>query len=364
MRTVILWLFTLFFVATASSEMDAASFKLVRRYGQPIKDRQKATAGRILFASWIDDDSIVFNSDAGSIVCLSIKDGKIKWSVNGVKEIEDWSVSRGANRLAYLAASRIYVVDGKDGRKIFESSGDDLARLMRIDSVLPSCLTLSPKNGRLIICSSSYSYGRNGYVLDPSYRKLLTTFDTDAWPHDVSLSPDGRYVSVIAYKNVLNVRDVTNNCDVFFRGSRIVVDPKTLWNPKTMTGSVPPIEIVIDGAFFSHIRYDGRKTVVYSEDGSSNASGEVFVRDLCSKQVNKFDAHNGHIEMDVDFNTRHIILTGTSRNLTLVDFDGRKLAHATAVTMQRNLCVEFSPSGKYVLVGSWDNTLSVFKIGE
>jgi len=363
MRRVILWLFALFFVATASSDMDAASFRLVRRYGEPIKDRQKATAGRILFASWIDDDSIVFNSDAGRIVRLSMKSAKIKWSIDDVKEIQDWSVSRGASRLAYLAKGRVYVVDCKDGSRIVELSGGDLARIMGIDSVDPCCLALSPKNGQLIVCNNSYSYGRNAYVLDPSYRKILRTCDTDAYPHDISLSRVGRYVSVIADKNVLNVRDVTKNCDVFFRGHRILIDPKTLWNPKTMTGSVPPIELVIDAPYFSHIRYDGRRTVVYSRDGGLSANGEVFVRDLCSRQVNNFDAGNGHIEMDVDFRSRRIILTGTSRNLTLVDFAGKKLAHATAVTMQGNLCVEFSPSGHYVLVGSWDNTLSVYKIG-
>jgi WD40 repeat protein len=81
-------------------------------------------------------------------------------------------------------------------------------------------------------------------------------------------------------------------------------------------------------------------------------------------KVQSFDGLNGHIELDVSFSTRRIALTGTSTDLTVLDFDGNVLAHKKNATMQRNLSVEFSPSADRILVGSWDNTLSVFSIRE
>ena len=51
-------------------------------------------------------------------------------------------------------------------------------------------------------------------------------------------------------------------------------------------------------------------------------------------------------------------------DLTVLDFDGHVVAHKKNVTMQRNASVEFSPAVDRILVGSWDNTLSVFSIAE
>lgn len=120
---------------------------------------------------------------------------------------------------------------------------------------------------------------------------------------------------------------------------------------------------VIDAPFFSHIRHDGAKTLICTRDNSWS-TGQVQVHDLVTKEVKAFDAANGHIEMDVDFQRRRIVLTGTSKGLLLTDFDGKVLANAKEATLQRNACVEFSPSGNRVLVGSWDNTVSVFEIVE
>jgi hypothetical protein len=68
--------------------------------------------------------------------------------------------------------------------------------------------------------------------------------------------------------------------------------------------------------------------------------------------------------MDVDFAKRRIVLTGTETGLTVVDFAGKEIAHLPKATLQRNTAVEFSPSGKQILVGSWDNTVSVFTLKE
>ena len=47
-----------------------------------------------------------------------------------------------------------------------------------------------------------------------------------------------------------------------------------------------------------------------------------------------------------------------------MDFTGAVLADLKDATLQRNACVEFSPSGKRIVVGSWDNAAYVFEIVE
>ena len=344
-------LLALLVIAIAPCRSSAIEFKLIHRHGKPIRDRDKAYKARILYASWIDEDNIAFISDTGRLNCLSVATGKIKWSIDGTKEIRDWSLSRKTKRLAYMTKNLICIVDCTTGKPLFAANRHRLARLLRVESVVPTCIALSPNDGRLFVCDFSFSYGRNGYVLDASYRKRVATFDVDARAGGLSVSPDGQRVALIAYEDVLSVRDLTKNRDVFFLGKRIVRKPESLTT-------------MIDTAFFSHIRHDGHRIVVYTQDSAGSGTGTVFVCNIATKKVKKLDARNGHIEVDVDYRAQRIVLTGTSTNLTLVDFDGKVLADAKAITTQRNLCVEFSPSGKRVLVGSWDNTLQVFKIVE
>jgi WD40 repeat protein len=75
-----------------------------------------------------------------------------------------------------------------------------------------------------------------------------------------------------------------------------------------------------------------------------------------------FDARNGHIEMDVDFQHERIALTGTSTNITLLSFAGEELVHLENAMPDRNACIEFSPSGDRLIVGCFDGTVAVFKL--
>jgi WD40 repeat protein len=146
------------------------------------------------------------------------------------------------------------------------------------------------------------------------------------------------------------LHDLTTDRDVFFRGQRIAKEPKSL-------------TITIDAPFFSHLRDSGSDTIVYTLDNSW-ATGSVYIHNISTKATKSFDARSGHIELDVSFPKRRIALTGTSTDLTVLDFDGKQVAHTTKATLQRNYSVEFSPDGERVLVVSGDNTLSIFSIAE
>lgn len=315
---------------------------------------QHGTAGPVEYASWVDDDHVVFFSNH-KVTCLSTDSGRVQWVVKDVGDITDWSVSRATKRLAYLEdtgefmnSKLINVIDCNSGRKTFTADRNRISRLLKLKFAIPSRIALAPDDGRLLVCMFSTFYGRNAYVLDPSHTKVQTSFQIDASPKEVSISPNGKRVSIIADDEVLCIRDLLNNRDVFFRGTRIKEKPDSIVG-------------TIDGPFFSHFRDSGDDLLVYTLDNSW-ATGWVYVYNLKSRRASSFDAHNGHIELDVSFETKRIAVTGTSTDLTLLDFDGNVLSSKSDATMQRNLCVEFSPSTDRILVGSCDNTLSVCSI--
>ncbi len=328
----------------------AADIDLVFRHGEPIKDRKAAWAGHIEFASWIDDELIVYLS-RGDVTCISTKTRRIQWVVRNVGKNPDWSISRDTKRLALLTDNdTTSVIDCNSGKFIFTADRTRMAKMLGLDFAIPFRIAIAPDDGRLIVCTFSTFYGRNAYILDPSYTKTLSSFDIDASPNEVSVSSNGERVAVIADNDVLCVRDLRKNRDIFFRGTRIEEKPDSL----TFT---------IDAPFFSHLRDSGSELLVYTLDNSWD-TGKVYVHNLKTKEINSFDGRNGHIELDVSFATRRLVLTGTSTDLTVLDFDGHVVAHKKNVTKQRNASVEFSPSADRILVGSWDNTLSVFSIAE
>jgi WD40 repeat protein len=328
----------------------SADINLVFRQGEPIQDREAAWEGHIEFASWIDDEIIVYLS-RGHVTCISTRDSDVKWTVKDVGKISDWSVSRKTKRLAILGDNNTTsVIDCNDGKTIFTADRSRMARILGLDFALPSRIAMAPNDGRLVLCTFSTFHGRNGYVLDPSYTTVISSFDVDASPNELSLSPNGRRAAVIADDAVLCVRDLVEDRDVFFRGTRIKEKPDSL----TAT---------IDAPFFSHLRDGGGDHLIYTLDNSW-ATGKVFVHNLKTNKINSVDGRNGHIELDVSFSTGRIALTGTSTDLTVLDFDGTVIAHQKNATMQRNSSLEFSPSGDRILVASWDNTLSVYSIAE
>ncbi len=345
-------------LALSPSLLPAAEFKRVYRHGDPVPKGEKLNDRRVDFAFWGDKQTIVFASPR-ELACLSQEKGELQWSVENKRRVWDWSYSRGTKRLAilytsknegWLGGKRISIIDCATGQNTFDVNGEQLAKLLGTPYFVPTCVALA-EDGRLIVCDYERQFGRNGYVFDSTYQKVLSAFDIDASPDQISLSPDGSRVAAIADVGVVSVRDARTNAAVYFEGRRIMEAPKNL-------------HLVIGPPFLSHVRHDGDNTLVYTMDGGCFGIGEVFVRDLAAKRVAKFGGRNGHIEMDVSFAKQWIALTGTSTDLALLDFEGKVIAEIKKATTRRNSCVEFSPSSDRVLVVSYDGTLSVFAIEE
>lgn len=128
-----------------------ADINLVFRHGEPIQDREAAWEGHIDFASWIDDEIIVYLS-RGTVTCISIRDSDVKWTVNDIGKISDWSVSRRTKRLAILG----------DNDSISVIAHKKNATLQRNSS-----LEFSPSGDRILVASwdntlSVYSIAEDG----------------------------------------------------------------------------------------------------------------------------------------------------------------------------------------------------------
>jgi WD40 repeat protein len=336
-------------MASLCTSTAAADLELVFRHGEPIEDYEKGWKGHVERASWIDDDRIVYQSRR-AISCISMKTRRIEWVIEDIGEYAKWTVSRDTKRLALLDKYKLKVVDCSNGKPIFSASDEQITKILGVDSATPSRIAFSPIGGRLILYSFSTYYGRNGFVLDPSFKRVHSTFDVDAAPSELTVSDDGKRIAVIADEEVLCVHDLATHRDVFFEGTRIQVEPKNMTH-------------VVDAPFYSHFRDSGGDLLVYTRDNSW-ATGKVSVRDLRNDKVASFDARNGHIELDVLFEAKRIALTGTSTDLTILDFKGNEIAHKKKATLQRNMSVEFSPSGKQLLVGSWDGAIYVYALHE
>lgn len=356
---------SLLMICLTVHSLGAAELKLVYRHGAPVSapareevDKQ-VWNGHIDFADWLDEDQIVFSNRVGKISCLSLTTRKINWTVDIQGELEAWSVARDVKRLAVSAPQEgrlgkwdIFIIDSQTGKEIRQLTEKTLGRLMKLDYVLPTALALAP-DGKLLVCDYSDHYRRAGVVLDSKYERIVSTFPVDPMPRKMVVSPAGKRLATIASgadEGVLCVRDLAADEDVLLLGKRVLKSPGG-------------ITVSIDTPFHSNVCDGGGEQLVYTTDNSWS-TGTVTVHHLKSKRVKSFNGRNGHIEIDVAFAQQRIALSGTSQNLAIVDFEGRLVAECKGATSDRNLCVKFSPSGKLIAVGSWDNTLSVFELVE
>jgi len=338
-----------FCAATAA----AGELERTHRFGTPDPESESAWSRHVDYASWVDEETLVSWSKTGTLTCRKLNVERPLWEVKNLAEVSDWNVSRKTRRLALIRRphNNINVFDCVTGKSLFHADIRGLEKVLRVDFPLARCVALRADDGRLIVTAAKFEYNRAGYLLDPTFRKVESSFHVDANPRCLRLSPDGATAVTVADDEVICVREIATDRELYFTGRRILKEPEN-----TSRGT--------DRPFVSDARFDGKDTLIYAVDGGGIGSGDVYVKKLTEKEPAAFDARNGHIVMDVDFERRRIALTGTQAGLTVVDFAGKEIAHLPKATLQRNLAVEFSPSGKRIVVGSWDGTLSVFELKE
>ena len=78
--------------------------------------------------------------------------------------------------------------------------------------------------------------------------------------------------------------------------------------------------------------------------------------------MEEFGGTSFHDRRDVDFKNQRIAITGLGKDVSIRSFDGKELAYLPDVTLQQNSCIKLSPLLERLVVGSWDNTVSIYEI--
>ncbi len=335
MTKMLLAVIGLMFAPMTVSSQDIVA---IATLGTPVPQhagRRVGWDGHVEYVQWAGD-SVVCGGRSGFLRYYDPKTKRRMWSAQMQGEIDSLAVASGKDRLYVLTKSQDLLGDSvihelrlSDGKK---------SRKLKIDH--PNRIAWFPLAEQLVVTTFSDKYGENGVLFDSRTLKKAATMKCDGFVTEIT--PVGRFIVTLSHQNNIRIWD-TKTCKEIFKNGNDEQAP-------------------IDAPFTSNAMFDGERTLVYTVDNSW-ATGKVVVHDiLADKETASFDSRNGHVVIDVDFAHGQIALTGTSRNLTVVDLSGRVIADKEAVALQRNVSVDFAPDGKQLAIGSWDNTVRVLEL--
>lgn len=345
------WLI-LIFALLAWDSVAAQQIERFSRIDIPLTQRSEQFGRNEIFAEWLNDAEIVAFTRDWRLSRVDVTTKKTKWSQKWLDGVSDSAVCRSQMRIGLickndLLKSKVVLVDATDGSTIVTKDSDQLAKQSETPFLLPSQIAFHPKNGSVLISNFSTHFGNNAYLFAPKLDAINKRIGVDSMPDEITFTANGDRLTILADFDVLNIRNINKNADVYFAGKRYE-------KPRDSITSVG------DAPFFSNAFHDGENLLVYSRDNSW-ATGRVFVHRLDDKTTIEFDGLNGHIVMDVDFVNKRIAVSGTSKDICLFDFDGKKLAELTNPTGKRNFRLRFSPNGEKLLICNWD-AIWVFNI--
>ncbi len=281
--------------------------------GISLQDRMEAWPGHIDIVVWLDNDTIVYTGGSGLIRCYSLKSKSEMWRQQiTLKDRKEPLLAHHTVDGLTIGNGSVFVLDLERKIHVFDGATGKTGNKLDWESIAVKLLD----------------------------RKVSKNYVSETTP-----SPDGNSIVSLSPPESIRIWSLRQNREIFKMGNERA-------------------DIVIDGPFTSHAQFDGAKTLIFTVDNSW-ATGTVHVHDIQQKKdLLTFDSRNGHAEMDVDFASSRIALTGTSENLTLFDFQGKILIEQKKAADQRIRAVRFSPDRKRIAIGSWDNTVRVFEIKE
>lgn len=325
----------------------AQELERVNRIDVPATDRSVKIEGHGFFAAWVTDAEIVSYGLDGQLKRTDVISSEVKWNKKWFDSVGDWSVSKSTSRLALVTRQKgVTVLSCDEGMSIFAATDEMLGKKTGSQPFYPRCVALSPNEGRLVVSNISTHFGNNAFLFSEDFNEVERVIGIDALPRKMRISSNGNHLVTLADFDVLNVRDIQKNTDVYFEGKRIE-------KPRDFTGFE-------DGPFYSNAFHDGDKLLIFSRDNSW-ATGVIKLLFLDSKKTVTFDGLNAHIAMDVDFENKRIAVAGTSKNISIFDFDGKKIIELKNATEQHSNGIEFSPSGDKILTFNRDS-IWIFKI--
>ena len=320
---------------------------------QPVAEADRAVwQGHIEHLYWAGDDILVTATLGGLVRCHTTADGRELWSKPLGGEIRPMTGdaihsvtgphSADGNLWSLGADHVIRELSLSDGRELRRFTREQLASLLKKDFVLPGHMAWLRDTKRVFIATYGDGYGLHGFVLDIAPFRPAGEAATDGFLRSAEVHASGRYLTTIGNGRI-RIWSFDEHKQVYEFASGDALD-------------------TIDAPFMSNAQFNGKQTLVYTIDNSW-ATGQAFVQSINQTKADAtFNSRHGHVVMDCDFAHGRIALTGTERHVTVVDLQGNVLLEKRRATADRNAAIRFSPSGRRLAVGSWDNTARVFKL--
>lgn len=335
-------------LVTCLASLPVAAEEIVRTHhlgaahAEPLKQKR-------VFVGWLDENTLVYSTN-GRVVCYDIEGKREKWVIPDTYPCA-LSVEPEAKRVAIVQRERalwekknslpdcknwLAILDASNGKVLSQLRETQLRRQVPLS--VPRDLDFTSSG--VVACGLSDKFAT---VVGPELSGNVRRIKIESFTTEMTVSPDGKQLTTVSNRNYVCVQDIATGEKTYSLG-----DPKA---------NLP----AIDAPFVSHAQFDGKQVLIHTVD-SGWGNGQVHVTDITNGKAARFNARNGHIEMAVDFKRTQIALTGTSKHLTILRFDGTEVAELKNATKARNDCVAFSPAGKRIAVGCYDRTVSVFEI--
>jgi hypothetical protein len=294
------------------------------------------------FVHWVGDD-VICCGPPGFAHRYNLATRRLIWSAPAGNPSQGGS-GAVSNKILYALDSHdaLQAFALANGQHEWSATPTQLAQRAGMASLNPTHIGFIPGTNRLLITAFAKEYGPNGYLFDGALQKVGQV-KTDGFVAQITTDPTGRFIVTLSIKNNIRIWDTKTSKEIFKFGE-------------------DRNELVMDAPFFSNARFDGHRTLVYTEDNSW-ATGTVFVHDIVdNKELAHFESRHGHVVIDVDFPHQRVALVGTNRRLTVLDFAGKVVADQESISPGRNMAVAFSDNGERLAVGSQDGSLLVFRL--
>ena len=339
---------TFLLLVTCLASLPVVAEEIVRTHhlgaahAEPLKQKR-------VFVGWLDENTLVYSAN-GRVASYDIEGKREEWSIVDTYPCA-LSVGPEAERVAVLqrehgllgrknslpdCKNRLAILDAGNGRVLSQLNETQLRRQLPLS--VPWDLDFT--NSGVVACGLSDKFAT---VVGPKLSGNVRRIKIESFTTEMTVSPDGKQLTTVSNGSHVCVQDIATGEKTFSLG-----DPKA---------NFP----AIDTPFVSHAQFDGKQVLIHTVDGGWG-NGKVHVTNITNGKSSHFNARNSHIVMAVDFKRKQIALTGTSKHLTILRFDGTEVAELKNATKARNGCVAFSPSGKRIAVGCYDRTVSVFEV--
>ena len=287
---------------------------------------------------WVSENRYVHSTPGHEIICREFPSGTLIWKLTPKAEaVEHISLVDGL--LGVLTDDFAEIFDVKDGKLLNKISTRDMYRLA--NDRLPN-LVFPLSKEQLLFLTDSDRFEQNGFVLDCSKRKLVRSFSSDANSPSIAFPcaiSGSKYILSMG-PDFVSIRDTEKDVDLFASASvkEREKEFQLLIGPELTLRAMP---------FFC----PEKKKLIYTTEifpgcwaaGPETIGGRISILDCNSKKESVIRYGEKQVRIDVNFSKEQIVMTGSLKELRLINFQGKLLAYSDSLLNRPQSHLSLSP---------------------